>query len=40
MLRPEGEYLYMSNIDGTEKRLKGKIINIDFVEHKVLIAED
>jgi len=40
ILRPEGEYLFIANIYGEQKRVKAKILSIDFTEHKVLLVEE
>lgn len=39
ILRPEGEYLFLANIHGEQKRVKAKILSIDFTEHKVILFE-
>jgi predicted RNA-binding protein len=39
VLRPEGELIYLANIYGEEKRVKARLVSIDFNEHKVLLAE-
>ena len=41
ILRPEGEgVFFIANIYGEQKRIKAKLISIDFTEHKVLLSED
>ncbi len=40
ILRPEGDVLFIANIHGEQKRIKARLVSIDFTEHKVLIAQD
>jgi predicted RNA-binding protein len=41
VLRPEGEdVFFLANIYGEQKRVKAKLISIDFTEHKVLLGEN
>ncbi len=40
ILRPEGDQFYLANIHGEEKRVKARLVTIDFVEHKAVLAED
>jgi predicted RNA-binding protein len=39
ILRPEGDIIFLANIYGEQKRVKARIVSIDFTEHKVLLAE-
>ena len=40
ILRPEGDMLYISNIYGEEKRLRARLVTVNFTEHKVVLAEE
>lgn len=41
ILRPEGEgIIFLANIYGEQKRIKAKLVSIDFTEHKVVLSED
>ncbi len=40
ILRLEGDVLFIANIHGEQKRIKARLVSIDFTEHKVLIAQD
>lgn len=39
ILRPEGEHIFLANIHGEQKRVKAKLVSIDFVEHKVILSD-
>ena len=39
VLRPEGELLYLKNIYGEQKKIKGAIKEMNLVNHKVVIEE-
>jgi predicted RNA-binding protein len=41
ILRPEGEgVIFLANIYGEQKRIKARLVSVDFTEHKVLLSED
>lgn len=40
VLRPEGDVIFIANIYGEQKRIKARLVSINFTEHKVLIAQD
>jgi predicted RNA-binding protein len=41
ILRPEEEGIFfLANVYGEQKRIKAKLISIDFTEHKVLLGEE
>lgn len=41
ILRPEEEgIIFLANIYGEQKRIKAKLVSIDFTEHKVVLSED
>jgi predicted RNA-binding protein len=41
VLRPEADgVFFLANIYGEQKRIKAKLVSIDFTEHKVLLSED
>ncbi len=37
VLRPEGEFIFLKNIFGEQKRVKGKIREMNLVEHRILL---
>jgi len=37
VLRPEGEFIFLKNIFGEQKRVKGRIREMNLVEHRVLL---
>ena len=37
VLRPEGEFIFLRNIFGEQKRIKGKIREMNLVEHRILL---
>jgi predicted RNA-binding protein len=39
LIRCQDGQLFLSNINGETREIKGKIISIDFENHKVLIRE-
>lgn len=40
IIRPEGEgVFFLSTIYGEQKRIKARLVSIDFTEHKVLLNE-
>ncbi len=39
ILRPQGDTLFLANIYGEQKRVKGRLVSIDFTEHKVVLEE-
>lgn len=40
ILRPEGDVIFLANIYGEQKRVKARLVSIDFTEHKVLLAQE
>jgi len=40
IMRPEGDMIYLANIHGEEKRIKARLLAIDFSEHKAWLVED
>ena len=40
ILRPEGDNLFLANIYGEQKRVKARLVSIDFTEHKVLLEQE
>jgi len=40
VLRPEGEMLYLKNIFGEQKKVKGTIKEMNLVNHKVIIQQE
>ena len=37
VLRPEGEFIFLKNIFGEQKRVKGRIREMNLVEHRILL---
>ena len=37
VLRPEGAFIFMKNIFGEQKRVKGRIREMNLVEHRILL---
>ena len=40
VLRPEGEFIFLANVYGEQKRVKARLLSINFTDHKVLLQED
>lgn len=40
ILRPEGDEIYLANIHGEEKRLKARLVLVNFSEHKAILSQD
>lgn len=38
-IRPEGEQIYLKNLLGYEQTLKAKILEIRFMEHKIILEQ-
>lgn len=39
-LKPEGDQILLRNLFGDEVRLKGRIEEIQFMDHKILLKEE
>ena len=39
ILKPEGEFFLLANIHGEQKRVKARLLSVDFTAHKVLLSE-
>ena len=37
VLRPDGEFVFLSNIFGEQKRVKGRIREMNLVQHRILL---
>ena len=40
ILKPEGDVYYIANVYGEEKRIKARLVSVNFTEHKVIFAEE
>ena len=40
ILKPEGDIIFLANVYGEQKRVKARLVSINFAEHKVILAED
>lgn len=40
VVRPEGDTLYIQNIFGEQRWLKGRIKEMNLVQHRILLEED
>lgn len=39
IIRPEEEELYLQNIFGEQKRVKARIKEINFIDHRIILEE-
>jgi predicted RNA-binding protein len=37
VLRPEGEFIFLKNIFGEQKRVKGRIREMNLVDHRIVL---
>ena len=40
ILKPEGDIIFLANVYGVQKRVKARLVSINFAEHKVILTED
>lgn len=39
LVRPEGERLFLADLFGERKEIRGRILNIDFLKHRITLEE-
>lgn len=39
LVRPEGERLLLADLFGERKELRARIVNVDFLKHRILLEE-